>query len=303
MGVRFFSLTVHVKVLHYDLGEEGMMKYSLKMMFCALTLVSLVPLWGCNQASAPDNAGKPTYEQLAAENETLKQELAALKSKPAEQPAAMEETAPSETSPMVFKDIDKSVPTSEMINDLAHLNVFENSGPEFKPYQPVTRGEYVVWLYHAYNKMRPPEKQIRLSPSFKVPYTDITDKHPAYKYVQAMANAGYSVGYEDKTFKPDQPITREEMIGIKHGVDGGGFYTTTSLPYSDSAKVDKRYVNALYADMIMDDGPKGSNVIRAFGPIKALKPKEPVLRYEAAATLWQTDGYGHNTASMALGRK
>ena len=43
-------------------------------------------------------------------------------------------------------------------------------------------------------------------------FSDINQNHPAYKYVQAFVNAGFAVGYEDKAFKPDQAITREEMI-------------------------------------------------------------------------------------------
>lgn len=255
------------------------------------------------------DSDKKALEQLQTENAALKQQVATLEQKlssqTAEASAEQEQSVTaSAMSPTAFSDVDKDVPTADMINDLAQLKVFDGLGKTFKPYEPVTRGEYIVWLYNAYNAMRPAEKQMRLAPGFKVPYTDIKPTDPAYKYVQAFGNSGFSVGYENKTFKPNQPITREEMLAIKHGVDGGEMYSDVSTGFSDDQAIDKKYHNSVYSDMIFkSDGPRGNNIMRAFGPIKTFKPKEPVLRYEAAATLWQTDHRGSVTADAALGRK
>jgi len=266
----------------------------LKQVFVvALAVTVMGGVSACNQSNPQDTA---RIKELEAENLALKQQL---------QPTAAPSTAPATTAeatpaPKAFNDVDTDVPTAPTINELAQLKVFEDVGTEFKPLEPIKRGEYIIWLYKAYNAMHPAEKQIRMAPGYKVTFTDIDAKHVAYKYVQAFANAGFSVGYDAKTFKADQPLTREEMIAIKHGVDGGQFYSTTAPHFSDAAQIDKRFLPAVYADEIMDDGPHGSNAMRAFGAVKALKPKEPVLRYEAAGTLWQTDHYGKNTADLAL---
>ena len=145
-------------------------------------------------------------------------------------------------------------------------------------------------------------------------FTDLPESAPSYKYAQALANAGYSVGYDDKTFKPDKPLTREEMIGIKVGVDRGKAIPpepTGNGPtwnFSDWAKVDKRYTGYIYMDNFgYNDGsdpnlPSHSNIIRSFGKIGTFNPKQAVLRSEAAASLWQVDTSGWATGKTAKDR-
>jgi hypothetical protein len=281
---------------------------SLLPMTVLMALTSL-SLSGCKNSE--QEKLKVDYEVMKLENERLKSELESLKAQTAsatQQAAASPSGSGSATSypavsPQAFKDVTSDVPTADLINDLALLNVFEGMGTEFKPFQPITRGEYIIWLYKAYNAQRSSDKKIRLSPAFAMPFSDLAESHPAYKYVQAFANAGFSVGYENKTFGPDKPLTREEMIAIKHGVDGGEMYSNIPTEFSDDKLIDKRYHNDVYSEGIFkNDGPKGNNIMRAFGPVKTFKPKEKVLRYEAAATLWQTDHRGRVHANIALGR-
>ncbi|MEI8377825.1 MAG: S-layer homology domain-containing protein, partial [bacterium] len=42
-------------------------------------------------------------------------------------------------------------------------------------------------------------------------YTDITPTHWAYNYVKLLSDDGVVVGYPDKTFRPDNNITRAEF--------------------------------------------------------------------------------------------
>ena len=197
-----------------------------------------------------------------------------------------------------FKDL-KGVPnkTQMMIKDLAQLGVFGEIGNKFDPFQPVTRGEYITYLFNAYNAMRNEDNELRLVPHKQAYFSDVTSKHPAYPYIQALANAGYSVGYEDGTFKPNQHITREEMIAIKASLDNGGLinWGPKSLrSYSDWDLVDDRFVAAISTDY-------GKNTERAFGAnLKTLRAKDTVLRFEAAASLWQTDKKGNFTATKTL---
>ena len=60
-----------------------------------------------------------------------------------------------------------------------------------------------------------------MAPQLSQQFKDLPAGHACYKYAQALANAGFSVGYVDGTFRPDKPITREEMIAMKVGVDMG----------------------------------------------------------------------------------
>ena len=244
---------------------------------------------------------------LKAQVETMRQAVEAVPSKESDkaqdavigssgQSAAsskLEQTAPKAAQFMDLTD----VPTKEMIDDLAKLGIFDEMGADFKPYQPITRGEYVTWLYKAYNALEPESKQIRLVPQLTPQFKDTPPTHPAYKYVQALANAGYSIGYKDGTFRPDKPLTREEMLGIKVGLDVGKTLDPwrsqmeAVWKFGDSKEVDERFTGYIHQDYYVS-GPHGSNIQRAFGKIGKFKPKEPVLRSEAAASLWQMGQFG-----------
>jgi|688.fasta_scaffold58962_3 hypothetical protein len=215
-----------------------------------------------------------------------------------------------------FADL-QDVETAGEIEDLNKLGVFNKFivGNEFKPYEPITRAEYISWLYTAYNTIRSQSDKIRLAPpNIQAKFSDVPSTNEVYKYIQALANAGYSVGYEDGTFKPDQPITREELIAIKVGLDSGKASQPVGVAdlnstwgFADSKDIDKRYSGYIYSDSFKYNNggnPKysRSNIIRAFGKLGTFKPKEPVLRHEAAATLWQVDEFGNATAELTLKR-
>lgn len=222
------------------------------------------------------------------------------------------------SSTIAFSDI-ADIPNKEMIDDLSKLHVFDdlaaasstNTKALFKPLQPVTRGEYVTWLYRAYNAIKTPDKQLHLAPQVAQQFSDTPPSHPAYKYIQAIANAGYSIGYKDGTFRPDKPLTREEMMGIKVGLDVGKdippyrSQMENVWKYSDGKSVDERFTGFIEQDYYVS-GPLGSNSQRAFGKIGTFKPKQAVLRYEAAGTLWQQGQFGNNgdiTGADALKRE
>ena len=188
--------------------------------------------------------------------------------------------------------------SKSMIEDLARLHIFDEQAG-FKPYKPITRGEYVTWLYKAYNAIQPGQRQLLLAPQAGQQFKDVSANHPAYKYIQALAYTGYSIGYLDGTFRPDQPLSREEMLGIKVALDCG-----KDLPpyrsqmecvwkFTDGKQVDERFTGYVHQDFYIS-GPKGNNIQRAFGKIAVFHPKQAVLRHEAAATLWQEGQFGFN---------
>ncbi len=219
---------------------------------------------------------------------------------PSEEEVSTEEpdTKTSSEEPAELTDI-ADLPTQEFVSTLNQLGVFEQTGSEFRPYDPITRGEYLTWMYKANNAIRRDTDHLRPAPTFDPGFTDIDESHPAYKYVQAFANAGYAVGYDDKTFKPDQQITREEMIALKIGLDTGEDHKPLKnrkgyLKFSDADQIDERYTGLIYQDRFRKNGA------RAFGSVKNLKPKQVVKRHEAAATLAVIH---YSKADQALKRK
>lgn len=205
-------------------------------------------------------------------------------------------TSADEAGKAAYTDL-TDVPQKKMILDLAKYPIFENSD-KFKPFETISRGEYCTWLFKATNALLPANKQINLAPGSKPFFTDLKETDPCYPYVQALANAGYSVGYEDNTFKSQKPITREEMIGIKVGVDCGKAIEPYRSQmqfiwkFADGKQIDERYTGYIQRDFY-EHGPLGGNIQRAFGKIGAFKPKQAATRAEAAATLWQAGEFAN----------
>jgi hypothetical protein len=289
--------------------------HSIKLLGLASTIMLLTT--GCSSVS--DSENKKLTEQvqeLQSENTSLKAQLAILKDSFAQRKIGELKTALAGTDQSnhptsqtgaqeqathvtkAFSDLG-DCPNKELVDDLARLHVFDDLGADFKPNQPITRAEYVTWLYKAYNAIQPGQRQLHLAPQAGPQFKDVSPSHPAYKYIQALAFTGYSIGYLDGTFRPDKPLTREEMIGIKVALDSG-----KDLPpyrsqmecvwkFSDGKQVDERFTGYVHQDFYIS-GPKGSNIQRAFGKIAAFRPKQAVLRNEAAATLWQEGQFGFN---------
>jgi outer membrane murein-binding lipoprotein Lpp len=284
--------------------------------FC-LALATTTLLTGCS--SSTNQTTEQKINELNTQMGQLQKENAALKEKLNSQPdgetttkddnlkenGTKEETT--ETSQIAkhpqFIDLEE-VPNKDMIDDLTKLGLFDGMPEKFEPYKPISRGEYVIWLFKANNLLQNKDKQVRLAPQLEPQFKDLQSSDPSYKYAQALANAGYSVGYDDGSFKPNQAITREEMIGMKVGVDEG----KNIAPYkgqmafvwkfSDAQQVDNRFSGYIHNDYYIS-GPNGNNIQRAFGKIGTFKPKQAVSRQEAAGTLWQvgTHGYNGGTAS------
>lgn len=262
---------------------------ALCFMICLVILAG-----GCNTTD-------PKITALQTEIATLKQQNADLQEK-VSQCATTAETTEAFPQPR-FEDIG-DVPTKSFIEDLAMLNVLDPQAKTFKPYDTITRGEFVRWLYNAHNAIMPPEQHLRLSPGTKPAFKDVATSHPSFPYAQALAAAGFSVGYTDGTFKPDQLITREEMIAIKTAVDAGKEVKSdkgnflSAAPFTDAKAVDDRFIGYFqHAESCRS--PLGNSIQNAFGNIRTLKPKQAVLRYEAAGALWQFGGGLGGSATTA----
>jgi outer membrane murein-binding lipoprotein Lpp len=255
--------------------------------------VSFFLFTGCNQSASDDLSKR--VESLEAKNQEILARLDKLESGT--------ETAASEKKSVTPKFTDLTgVARPDYIDELSQLGVFEGTGSEFKPFDKITRGEFAVWIFKAYNAIRPENDKIHLAPNVADKFKDVPKDNPAYPYVQALANNGDSVGYTDGTFKPSQPITREESIAIKMVVQNHKDYpglrgNGEGLDFTDKDQIDERYWQEITEDYGWTSNYNGT---RAFGPSKLFKPKEPLLRNEAAAMLWQFNDWN---AKMALQKR
>jgi hypothetical protein len=274
---------------------------------CAFALVA------CSKSSQPTAPASPGAS--AAAEATATPSGAAMQSSPAStespgvaaSPAASGAASAAPAVVVSFTDV-KGIFAETQINDLAQLGVFDVTSGTFQPNGTLTRSEFVRWLVKANNALyqADPSKQIRPAQGSEQTFTDVPPSHPDYKYVQALANAGFVVGIDEKHFAPDENLTREQMIGIKVPVDlGGDPHKNTGLadvheayPFTDDGKISKRYYDAIYGDYF--DGSK--NIPRVFGQMKTFQPQRTVTRSEAALCLAKIGNYSPMTVEQAVAK-
>jgi hypothetical protein len=191
------------------------------------------------------------------------------------------------------------------IQQLAQLGVFEQNSGDFIPNNPITRGEFVRWLVNANNAIwaSDPSKVINPSQAAVSSYPDVSTSHIDFPYIQGMYDAGFSIGFEDKTFRPDDPLTREQMIAIKENLDRGGVdpqYATSweqAMPqWPDRDSIDPQFRGAIAEDSAFDllnPTVAVENIERTWGPLGMFRPKAVVTRAEAALCIWKIGA--HNT--------
>jgi len=214
--------------------------------------------------------------------------------------AAAAASAPSPPASIAFTDVD-GVQGQKEIVALAQLGVLDATSGPFHPNDPVKRRDFVRWLFKTNNAVwaDQPSRQIHAADAAtQSSFSDLPSSDPDFRYVQGLSDAGIAVGFPDKSFKADQPLTREQMIAIKSGLDRGGVeksYATDASyarynlpPWKDKDKVAKTYAGAVATDVQDDpkDGsPKIDNIGRTFGAIAMFRPQQPVTRAQAAVVL------------------
>ena len=191
----------------------------------------------------------------------------------------------------------------QQIQDEASLGILDTTTGAFKPNAPITRAQFVRWLVKANNIYFKDavSKQVRLAKTGPAQFADVPTTNSDYPYIQGLANAGYVIGIDKKHFAPNRVLTREELIAIKAPIDEGANIGPVSgaasfLHYSDVAKINPHYINAIYEE---DSVRTTRNIARIWGTLKTFSPTKPVTRSEAAIAIWEiNDG----SAAVALGR-
>lgn len=207
-----------------------------------------------------------------------------------------------------FDDLNKAPQELQAyIQDLAKLSVLSiptnaaktnNPTNQFQPNTNITRRQYARWLVAANNAMyaNSPSKQIRLAgTSNKSAFKDVAKTDPDFAVIQGLAEAGLipSPLSGDSTqllFRPDAPLTREQMLLWKIPLDTRQGLPNASLDavkqtwgFQDAGKIDPKALRAVLVDY---QNGENSNIRRVFGYTTLLQPKKAVTRAQAAAALW-----------------
>jgi outer membrane murein-binding lipoprotein Lpp len=276
-----------------------------RLLLIPASLLAASLLSGCPGKQAEMDRLKQENARLISERDEARRELEQLRATGTTGATTTAPTPPG--TPAVaaasFTDIDNSAARDEIL-DLARLGVFERTSGAFEPTRSITRAEFVRWLVRSNNAIRK-EKDVRLAEGGAATFSDVPASHPDFRYIQGMANAGVVIGYDETTFKPDRPLSREELIGIKCGLDQGGVTDRNKdhgsvdriWHWGDVRKISRRYLDAIYSEYFNS----AKNVDRTFGAIKMLKPQQAVTRGEAAICVWRIgDGHKCRTAAEAL---
>jgi parallel beta-helix repeat protein len=135
----------------------------------------------------------------------------------------------------------------------------------FKPNNHITRAEFVALVNRAFEKQ---------DPTATANFKDIKQSHWFYSEVAVAAQAGYVSGYTDGTFKPNNPISRQEVASIMARLLGLG-NDAPEAGFKDSvAAWAKDAVNAVAVARIMGGYTDGT-----------FKATNPITRAEAVVTL------------------
>lgn len=135
----------------------------------------------------------------------------------------------------------------------------------FKPDRTITRAEFSKLINGALNT----EKKAALS------FSDVNSKEWFYEEVQKSVASGFFSGYENNTFRPNNPIKREEVAKVVSSAittgeaDGEG--ATLLSDYSTIQDWAKTSVNSVYNKGYILGYPEG-----VYRPAKALTRAEAV---------------------------
>ena len=137
-----------------------------------------------------------------------------------------------------FTDADKNAWYAGSMAKAVELNIFYGDGDSIHPDRPVTRQELFTILVRAFSVTGGDESTL-------ASYNDAGSISSwAKAAISAMIAQGYAAGYEDKTLRPAQQVTREEFAQLLHRMREHYSSSDTSedkteTKTDDTAKTDK----------------------------------------------------------------
>ncbi|UKO95846.1 S-layer homology domain-containing protein [Nostoc sp. UHCC 0870] len=205
-----------------------------------------------------------------------------------------------------FTDI-AGFPGETEIRQLAELGVLETTSGQFKPQASITRGQFVSWLVKTYNQLH--KKPITIPQNTRSAFPDLASSHPHFNFIQAAYNAGFLAGFDDGNFRPDDILTREQMIALKTTLDSTGRdnrspaalrnFIGKTKGFSDVEQISERYLSHIAFDL--GNAASGRNFARVYGTTRIYAPQKAVTRAEAAVLLSRFRKGG--TVEQALKRR
>jgi hypothetical protein len=187
-----------------------------------------------------------------------------------------------------FRDVGNDVYANEINQAVAlgFITGFENG--TFRPTEPLTREQLVVMVLGAIDTL--PNVNLTIpSQVASAPYSDVAANRWSAARIQFATANNIVTGYEDRTFRPTQPVTRAELIAVlrraaeyARGLQGQPTQLQGNRPAQQFGDISRHWASDLITQMSTFCGvasplnEQGSNFF----------PNSPAQRnYAAAATL------------------
>ncbi len=182
------------------------------------------------------------------------------------------------TTNISFKDVKSTSWYYTYVTKLLDLKITGGySDGTYKPNKSVTRAEFVTFLCNVKGY-----KQMQGNP-----FED-SQKSWATGYITAALNNGIIDLPEDKKFRPNDAITRQEVVEMMCRSLNVEPDVTTKTPYTD-VKTNSGYSTAAYLNYLMQGSLKDNKLI--------FQPNDKLTRAEAAAVV--VNAYDYNSDKMA----
>ncbi len=104
-----------------------------------------------------------------------------------------------------FSDVDEGDWYTAYVKYLSNVGIVKGyEDGTFRPNSPITRAEFATIA----------SRFFELEGGQDSNFPDVADSHWAKEYIDSAVIKGWLIGYEDGTFRPDQPIKRSEAVTI-----------------------------------------------------------------------------------------
>lgn len=106
-----------------------------------------------------------------------------------------------------FPDVPAAAPYAEAVKTLSEAGIIQgDTSGNFNPDRTVTRAQAAAFLC----RMLGTEESAKIKKSTK--FTDVPESYWASGYIAAIAEKGVISGYADGSFKPDNPVTCQQLL-------------------------------------------------------------------------------------------
>lgn len=192
-----------------------------------------------------------------------------IESEDEEDKALLENTALKSSSEVILTDIGGHWAESRIKEAVKLGFVSGYTDGTFKPDRTITRAEFATLLNNA----------LHIENIVPISLSDVDESDWYYKEIQKSVAVGFFLGYEDNTFRPNNPITRQETAKVissaitTGNLDGDG--ARNLIDYSSVQEWAKPSVNLAY----------NKNYIMGY-PDKTYKPNRSLTRAEAVKIIY-----------------